>query len=274
MKLPCEIVQDLLPLYHDGVCSPESTASVEEHLRSCESCKQILQNICTEIEIPKLETAKAEPLLSIQLHWNRQKRKILLKSLGAGILAFILFVSCWWSLTQWCIVPLKGSDYTILNQCQLSDGCIFVEYTWDYGNCALNVTGSNTDEGIEYQTRLRPVLGRKDEAVGYAYLPKNGLYFFPEEQKMLNSQGDLILVQEIYLGTPKDSILLWQRGMELPAADKAAEESYQMLLDAYDAPNAPIQPAVIEVIHGKVQKENNMLGDHLEETAVPAAGEE
>ena len=30
-----EIVWDLLPLYHDGVCSEKSRAAVEEHLTAC-----------------------------------------------------------------------------------------------------------------------------------------------------------------------------------------------------------------------------------------------
>ena len=31
----CGIILDLLPLYHDGVCSPESRAEVEAHLKTC-----------------------------------------------------------------------------------------------------------------------------------------------------------------------------------------------------------------------------------------------
>ena len=33
MKYPCDLIRDLLPLYQDGVCSEESRAAVEEHLR-------------------------------------------------------------------------------------------------------------------------------------------------------------------------------------------------------------------------------------------------
>ncbi|MFR6042399.1 MAG: sigma-70 family RNA polymerase sigma factor [Dysosmobacter welbionis] len=34
-QLDHDIVQDLLPLYHDGVCSDKSRAAVEEHLQTC-----------------------------------------------------------------------------------------------------------------------------------------------------------------------------------------------------------------------------------------------
>ena len=42
MKLSCEIVQDLLPLYEDGVCSKDSRAAVEAHLKTCESCRRTM----------------------------------------------------------------------------------------------------------------------------------------------------------------------------------------------------------------------------------------
>ena len=39
-----EIVMDLLPLYHDGVCSAASRAAVEEHLKECEVCREARKN--------------------------------------------------------------------------------------------------------------------------------------------------------------------------------------------------------------------------------------
>lgn len=44
MKLTCNIVQDLLPLYQDKVCSPDSRAAVEEHLKNCPACRGGLEN--------------------------------------------------------------------------------------------------------------------------------------------------------------------------------------------------------------------------------------
>ena len=41
-RLDHDIVQDLLPLYHDGVCSEKSRAAVEEHLKACEACRAAL----------------------------------------------------------------------------------------------------------------------------------------------------------------------------------------------------------------------------------------
>lgn len=39
MAAECEIVQDLIPLYADDVCSPASRALIERHLAGCELCR-------------------------------------------------------------------------------------------------------------------------------------------------------------------------------------------------------------------------------------------
>ena len=54
MNLNCEIVQDLLPLYADDVCSAESRAAVEEHLQSCESCRKQYARMTPQVKEPPL----------------------------------------------------------------------------------------------------------------------------------------------------------------------------------------------------------------------------
>lgn len=45
MKISCEIIKDLLPLYHDNVCSNESRTIVEKHLLQCDTCKKYLDSM-------------------------------------------------------------------------------------------------------------------------------------------------------------------------------------------------------------------------------------
>lgn len=45
MKYSCEMVQDLLPLYCDHVCSAESRKIVEAHLEECSSCSDLLKKM-------------------------------------------------------------------------------------------------------------------------------------------------------------------------------------------------------------------------------------
>ena len=43
----CNIVKDLLPLYIDGCCSEESKKCVEEHIKACDKCKKVLEDMNT-----------------------------------------------------------------------------------------------------------------------------------------------------------------------------------------------------------------------------------
>lgn len=60
MKLSCEIIQDLLPLYVDNACSPDSRKAVEAHLNQCPACNRNLQAI-QRPDITAGSTAEPEP---------------------------------------------------------------------------------------------------------------------------------------------------------------------------------------------------------------------
>lgn len=71
MKLSCKVIEDLLPLYHDGVCSPESAELVEEHLAGCEKCQAVLEDYDYQVG----ETAPVEdtaPLRAIRARLRRE----------------------------------------------------------------------------------------------------------------------------------------------------------------------------------------------------------
>ena len=57
VKIPCEIIRDLLPLYQDDICSEKSRTAIEEHIKECESCRKYLKKM--EGEIP-IETDRIE----------------------------------------------------------------------------------------------------------------------------------------------------------------------------------------------------------------------
>ena len=51
MKLNCNVIHDLLPLYVDQICSDESRELVDAHLTECADCSRLLQQMqSTEIE--------------------------------------------------------------------------------------------------------------------------------------------------------------------------------------------------------------------------------
>lgn len=98
MRKTCRIVEDLLPLYHDGVCSDESKQMVEEHLSQCEECRKLLNQIEGELVEPAKET-DIKILKGINSKIHKGRKKALIE--GALItLIFVLLalagVSTWW----------------------------------------------------------------------------------------------------------------------------------------------------------------------------------
>ena len=55
MKLSCEIIKDLLPLYCDSICSEETKAAVEEHLTDCVPCSEELKKMKSDMPVVLLK---------------------------------------------------------------------------------------------------------------------------------------------------------------------------------------------------------------------------
>ena len=77
MKISCKIIEDLLPMYHDRICSEESAVLIEEHLKECESCRQILASLRGEIELQiEAPADDLKPLEEIQQQISREKKRV------------------------------------------------------------------------------------------------------------------------------------------------------------------------------------------------------
>ena len=48
MKISCNIIEDLLPLYVDDMVSEDSRQLVEEHLKACPTCRRMQEEIMRE----------------------------------------------------------------------------------------------------------------------------------------------------------------------------------------------------------------------------------
>lgn len=96
-NVSCEIIQDLLPLYCDGVCSEESKEAILAHVQTCEKCRDELRVMDIPIDITErieeVETAEAASRA-----WKKNKKKafrmgIILAALLVVIAAAIFFGS-------------------------------------------------------------------------------------------------------------------------------------------------------------------------------------
>lgn len=94
MNLSCEVIRDLLPLYHDGICSAESRQLVEEHLKTCDVCRQELEDMGREL--PAVGNTKtlndAKPLQGIAKMWKQDKKAAFLK--GTFLVSVVACIAC------------------------------------------------------------------------------------------------------------------------------------------------------------------------------------
>lgn len=74
MKINCEIVMDLLPLYEEGLCSESSRTAVEEHLKECPNCRAMSKAVGSfpepeTTEIPEGDEAIAKSFRKVRRRW-------------------------------------------------------------------------------------------------------------------------------------------------------------------------------------------------------------
>jgi len=87
--MECNIVRDLLPLYMDDLCSDETAKLLEEHLKECVNCRQMLESLKKELDLNvQKEDWEREllPLKKIHAKLRRKSGFIILWSLLAVFL--------------------------------------------------------------------------------------------------------------------------------------------------------------------------------------------
>lgn len=97
MKYSCNLIQDLLPLYYDGVCSQESCEIIEAHLSECLTCRNYLAAMHdSDKTIPQLTVKEREQqkAVSFQTVKKKLKRKQLLIVIVCIALLLLSMLTC------------------------------------------------------------------------------------------------------------------------------------------------------------------------------------
>ncbi len=106
MKVSCEIIKDLLPLYHDGVCSSDSKALIEEHLAYCHSCSAELKEMDRNWPLTNTEQNlnEAEAVKKLSRRWRKGMNKALVKGILLTIAVIVLFALLLYSFLDFKII--------------------------------------------------------------------------------------------------------------------------------------------------------------------------
>lgn len=95
MKLSCEVIKDLLPLYYDKACSKESCSLIEEHLTQCPQCAGELQKFKLDLEKPSVSEGEVTAMKRISAAWKKDKKVAFTRGamLISALAALICFIS-------------------------------------------------------------------------------------------------------------------------------------------------------------------------------------
>ena len=120
MKLNCELVQDLLPLYAEGMLKEGNRRLVEEHLEECESCRALLG----ELESPAVEVEHhADGLKGFRKKLRRHTFTVAAVTAFVVIFLALLVWSCFMSgsdalgyglIAMYLVLPLAGLVCSLL----------------------------------------------------------------------------------------------------------------------------------------------------------------
>ncbi len=89
--IDCEIIQDLLPSYIDGLTCEKTNAVIEEHLAGCEKCRKVLDSMKgASGEIPEITHEDKKEIDFLKKNKKRNRRILIGSTLGALLFVFII----------------------------------------------------------------------------------------------------------------------------------------------------------------------------------------
>ena len=166
-NLTCEIVEDLMPSYIDGLTSEVTNKAVREHLSQCDKCKAKLDTMSEPCSEDKIEQEKKE------IDFLKKNRRKNIRTKVISLLAVVLVVA-----VAVCTLPYLGdkriSDYAILYNLEVQDNTFKLTLIPNDKDVVISDVvracyGLN-EEGIEVRGRKRsPFDNREDYTWEYTY---------------------------------------------------------------------------------------------------------
>lgn len=121
MKLSCNVIRDLLPLYAENLTSEESNALVDEHLCGCDECAKQLgilkkaQAIPVETDAPGLKKIRKAIV----------RRRVLAVTMAVMlVITLVLGAAFLWEAPVWL-----DADQAVKEVMKMEDGSIRIYYT-------------------------------------------------------------------------------------------------------------------------------------------------
>lgn len=259
VKIPCEIIRDLLPLYQDDICSEKSRTAIEEHIKECESCRKYLKKM--EGEIP-IETDRIESTDEEWKGFREFSEKVSRKLNGRIVMACgVVFLICMMLTVVLCsdafqsyhLSKIAAEDIKAEEVYQLKDGRLYIHV-----QSKRRITGLSYPQ-TDMDTDTNTVAGK--DAVEAVREPKNTVayeismdsslnpfkklmyitfkevaYVIPFEDGQIVAENGTKISEFDYIGSPGEKKILWQENDEVKKAPARVEKFVKESLAKEDDP--------------------------------------
>ena len=225
----CAVAQDIMPLLLDEVCSPESRGFVEEHVRTCESCRAVL----THMQAEERQTPSPEAKAKNRAQWQGLRRyckRLTSRGFLLGLAATVLLaalaafgVQKLW-LEEETPIPAQEYDLTLA---RTEDG--WVAELFSTGPYDGRRAYTYDEEGVlrmEYTTSRLPKREAPRTELGHGYYFYAGALYRAQIAVSLDEGACIELGQEIRenrLGTAEEYRVVYRAGDEIPLCDAETE---------------------------------------------------
>ena len=225
MRITCDVIQDLMPSYIDGILSEDSRALVEEHMGTCQECRKML-------EIMKEEQGKEQNQMRSSAATLKKIRKKLIvrRVLTATVAVILTLIVAAAGYNHWYFnekyMTLEDSGMYVKDNCLYSSNNLInrmkVQYTEDgktefvyaidapyAGTLELKGNDMLLQDFSKKTEELSPEDDSTPETVKEVY------YMSEEAQKKslelteLEAKGDLDAAEKIVDEMKQESKLIW-----------------------------------------------------------------
>ena len=169
--LPCAVVRDLLPLYHDGVVSSDTSDLIETHLEGCENCRYELNSIRSDekIEGNLIEQDKDFYFKEFRDGVRTLRRNGTIRGVLIALAVVAVFVGGLQFLNTADIINVDPADLNIDDVCRYDLGTdggegLFFTYQMNWDG-VFSITFEDTSDPKEINIAIkRTALGGKMES--------------------------------------------------------------------------------------------------------------
>lgn len=247
MKKECAVVQDLLVLYEDEVLHEESMQMVEEHIRSCEECMKIYENLGKELRVssgePETPKEKQEEDAARILKKESRRISVRMMVIFATVIAFLIIAVI--IADELCnqytnredgiaglIYAIPSEEIEVTELYQLKNGDIYCtlksgkplgiqSYEWVVPD---GHNEESTDEAVQ-EIRFRERTPWEWDGIEYDQI---SLLFAAKRKGVLLADGEEITQNcgEIsFRGrAPSDRLVIWEKGQQVEEAPESIEK--------------------------------------------------